>query len=758
MSRSRACLRALALLMPVMLLSTMGGAAGAQNGQPVWTTYLNENDVRALAYDGARLWIATSGGAVAYDPATGASTAYHRMRDGLLSDSLSAVAVGSDGRVWLGTERVGISILNPEAGSWEPYTSLLAPIPGNRIERIHIRGDSLLVATTKGFSVVVSGELRLPCQEGVDLCGLPSFDVRDLASDPDGGGLWVATSAGIVECRRNESGVWTYVTHALGPPNPAATRLTRHRGEWVAAFPDGVRVLRDDGGARTWVTLGGGLPVDPGINDLLSGEDALFAAGSSGVWMLPPAGAWTRVGDRAFPASSLLRTPDGALWAGGRDPGEILDGLWRLGSGGDAGTWVRTAFPGPSSRAHYRALAFDARGVLHVSTAHRGIVPMRQSFDGAAWSAPRDLEDWTFDLLFEPNEDLWLAQCCCRESGCNLRLVHDGVSATLDPRNLRDIVYDDEGNLWGASDQALDFEQYAEGIWFRDASTGEWTNIQTTTPGSQMVSNRVRAVLPWNGDLWIGYSDKGVQRWNLGPDGRPRTGDDGTWARYSTETSGRRLISDSVTRIAARGDLIWVGTTAGLSLIDLEADRVTNLGSGADRLPEPDVNTLLLLSDGGAWVATFQGGLTRVTPGSDGDYTFVSYGPPDLPDPNVEALALDPDGRTLWIGTARGLARLVPPLGAAASGGDIFAYPNPYVPGCGEGIRLLGFPGLGDGVIADVSGRIVYRFDRKAPGETVWNGRDSQGRALPPGLYWIQLSSPNGMRSFGVGLGDGPCP
>ena len=50
-----------------------------------------------------------------------------------------------------------------------------------------------------------------------------------------------------------------------------------------------------------------------------------------------------------------------------------------------------------------------------------------------------------------------------------------------------------------------------------------------------MQSNRVRAILPRNDELWIGYREKGVHRWNLGSDGKPLTSDDGTWSLYSTE-------------------------------------------------------------------------------------------------------------------------------------------------------------------------------------------------------------------------------
>jgi hypothetical protein len=324
------------------------------------------------------------------------------------------------------------------------------------------------------------------------------------------------------------------------------------------------------------------------------------------------------------------------------------------------------------------------------------------------------------------------------------------------PRNLRDLVLDGEGNLWCASDHAPGNEELAGGVWFRHAGDETWTQITVDTPGAELLRNRVRAVLPRGRYLWIGYSDSGVHQWDIGPDRLPLTADDGAWVLYSVDSvPQRRLISDDVTRLAALDDRVWVGTTAGLSLID--ATRVTNIGAGFFGLPSPIVNDLILLRDRGAWVATAGAGLTRMTPKGT-QFDFETFRPPDLPHPNVESIVLDPDGRTVWAGTTRGLARLSLTGTGGVAGDPLVAYPNPFIPGCGDGVRLLGFTGLGDGIVVDVSGRVVQRFDRRAPGDLVWDGRNASGGTLAPGLYWIRLSSPEGTRAVGVGLGDGPCP
>lgn len=742
MSRIHCILALVALLISVCTLV-------AQGNDPLWDVYLDVNDVRDLGYDGERIWVATTGGAVAFDPESGKYDILHRRSGGLLSDSLTAVQIDHTGRIWFGTERAGISIHDPTSGTFEAYTSLFRPLPSDRIQALRVGGDSLLVGSDNGLTVLVSDEQRVACLEGIYTCELPSYSVLDIVSDPSGNGVWIATARGVVH--RTQQGAW--LPYLNGPAEPRADRLIRHRGRWVAAFGSQILAL-PTAGSSTWEALAPGIPAGADVTDLLSSQSGLFAGTTAGVWVLADnAEAWRMVGGRAIPATSLLETPEGTLWAGGHDPGALLDGLWKL----QGDSWSRITFPGPMASAHYLSLSFSPAGVLYTTTAEKGALPLLQHYDGVLWSSVTRLQDWTFDLVFNQEGKLWLAQCCCRATGCDLDLA-DGDSIVSDvPRNLRDLAYDGDGNLWGASDNAVDQEQHAQGVWFRDAATGVWTQYNTSSE-SHLLSNRVRAVLPYQGEVWIGYSGRGVHRWNLGADRRPGTGDDGLWTLYSTETAGRRLIDDSITRLAARGNTLWIGTTAGLSLLDVRTEIVRNISSGPTRLPRPQINAVMPLADGGAWVATGQnGGLTRMVP-TEGGFEYVHFGPPDVPHPNIETIALDPDGRSLWLGTNRGLARMTPPPEGPGSNEGISAYPNPMIPGCGEGARLLGFSGLADGVVLDVAGKIIARFEDLPAGASVWNGLDASGREVAPGLYWIRLNTPQGIRSVGLGIGSGPCP
>jgi ligand-binding sensor domain-containing protein len=302
---------------------------------------------------------------------------------------------------------------------------------------------------------------------------------------------------------------------------------------------------------------------------------------------------------------------------------------------------------------------------------------------------------------------------------------------------------------------------YSHGVY--RISPGDSTALQVHlgTPGAEIKSDQVSAIRYTGNTLWIGYEDFGVSRWNLGADQTPLTADD-VWTAFSQEDTNRPLIGNTIRRIAIAPDgRVWIGTTSGLSIWN--GQTFINIGAGFGRLPTPDVNDILPVADGGAWVSTRNGGLTRLLPREQGGFFYTTYGPPDIPNPNVEALAIGPDGRTVWLATERGLATFLPDEQSALAGAaKIGAYPNPYQPNCTDGLRLLGTGGAARGVIVDLSGRVVTRFPNDGrrtldPGEPIWNGTD-HGKPVAPGVYWIHVQTPRGERSLGVAVLDGECP
>ncbi len=742
-----------------LLLSLAIGSSASAQTQGVWRTYLYANEVNDLTAVGEDIYAATSGGLVRLRPGA-ALEQWSRAPGGLSSDTLRAVATAPNGEVWIATPHSGISIFNPESEDFEPYTSLLEPIPGDRIRSIRFRSvkevvqgversfEHTLIGAEQGYAVLRDGELRFVCLQGVDLCDLSSFDIRDLEErndTEDATGprtLWLATANGVIA--QTSTGTWE-------PRSDGLASLDVQKIFAGRAIAAGSVYLWN---GTSWGLDETGLPDDFVARDLGGIEGgSLYVAGSQGVFQRTGT-TWTRVGTNAINATSIAVTESGRLFAGAADGLERQDGIWEW----TGTTWVQHRLDGPSLRQNYRSLFFAEDGALWMSHAQSGTRPQVLRLDRGAWTFFQGgltgcAGAFTFQT-FPLGNYVYLAHCCCgTDANCPLERINaqnDQCELFGSVGNAWDFDRDDAGNLWIATWN--EGNGNAHGFFRLDARDSTWINIRVGE-GSPLLANQISAIRAIGNELWIGYAEDGVHRIDLGDDHLPGTPDD-VWTHYTKTDSNRPLIGDQVTRIEEGFDgRVWIGTTSGVSI--WRTPRFTNVGAAFNRLPTAAVNEIVPLADGGAWVATKEGGLTRMTPRAQGGFTYETFSAPYIPHPNVDGLALSPDGRTLWIGTTRGLASFTP-LAVASSADKIGAYPNPLVLGCTDGIRVAGAGGTVSGVVVDLSGKILHRIEQSDEGALLWDGRDADG-PVTPGLYYLRLRTPRGVRSVGVGIVDGAC-
>jgi len=395
---------------------------------------------------------------------------------------------------------------------------------------------------------------------------------------------------------------------------------------------------------------------------------------------------------------------------------------------------------------------------------------MTSKFDNGQWTlfpagAGGRSNQQTHDIV-DAGGSLWLAHCCCTsqtisDTLCGAERVQDEGSdferlpSVLDAWKLS---ADDQGYVWAATQN--DEATRRHGLYRINVATGQVDNY-THENQPNLVSDNLSSVLVVGRVVWIGYARDGLSAWDLGPDRQPSADD--SWVHYTQGPLDYNMLSSSVTCLGVGGDgTIWVGSDLGISILN-ESGAFDN--HGAEVLPSSYVNAVVPTTDGGAWVATAHGSLTRMTPKSTGGFDYQTFGPPNLPNPNVEDIAFGPDGRTLWLATDRGVASFQPPVTSAAAVGQVGVYPNPFKMNCSKdtALRLIGAGGRASGVVIDLSGKIVGRFQDRAPEDPIWDGRigsqngSGGGARVTPGLYWIRASSPTGVHSVGVAMMDADC-
>lgn len=167
-----------------------------------------------------------------------------------------------------------------------------------------------------------------------------------------------------------------------------------------------------------------------------------------------------------------------------------------------------------------------------------------------------------------------------------------------------------------------------------------WQNnlgwLQINVHNSGLLSNYVQVLAADKNDrLWIG-SNAGLAML----DGQ-------TWAAYTVESGA--LPSNDVRALAVADGTLWVGTGRGISTFDGSRWR-SFLAGDAGGPASDDVRGLAVAADGRVWAAT-TGGLSVF----DGR-TWATYraGNSGLPSDLVFTVATDPAGR-VWAGTDRGV-------------------------------------------------------------------------------------------------------
>ncbi len=750
------------------LLPTAASVAAQTDG--TWTTHLYMNNVRDVAVTAEGVWCATRGGALFFDFSTSQFGSWNRSRDGLASDSLVAVARLSDGQIAFATERSGVSVYQPTSGVWFNYTSLTWPIAGDEV--LFIREDPpwRMIGSRGGVLVLEDGQPRVTCQQQVDPCELPSWEVTAAVYFEDR--FWFGTRGG-------ESG-----TGAIG-------RLDYSQGAWDQIDTPGdvldlevwdetvfcltsIGVYRWDGSG--WEARNEGLNgIDVEVCQLTVGRDRLLAAAwgeDGGPFVLDDdAQRWDRLADgRLRGCCSVAEGSDGIVWVGasaGWDNdvpylGEDEDGLWEL----VGETWIQHRHEGPHPVADYRGLTVDDAGRVWAASAGRFPLGWRiMLFQEGGWrfyntaNAPLS-SGWGWHIRVI-GQRMWLGHCCCTSpsGGCFLddwiigsseATVHDSVF------NIHSSAVDARGNLWFASNRENP-EQYPDavkGLFHYDRAADRWRHYDTETTGALMLSNAVTSVATRADTLWIGYASEGVHRVLLDGQGLPRLTAN-AWLHVDT---GSGLAGNRITQIVTRPGEIWVATDNGISLLDGLQWRTFRKSSG--QLPGAQVVDLALTDDGAAWAAIAGAGVTRISRGTGGNWTdFESFGPPDLVSADVRFVARGAGGRDIWVATSAGLSHFVPsPERTDRAFDGVAVFPNPFNPQCDGSVRFVDLPGrTREGVVVDVAGRVVGRFGEVWAEEPFWDGRDPEGGWVAPGLYVIRVSTPQGWLTGQVAVLDLPC-
>lgn len=755
----RRLLRSAAALLVLALL------AGGARADGAWTTLLRPLSYTDLVREGDSLWCASlEGGLLRYSIAHGTFATVVRQPGGMASNALTALAIDRSGRLWIGTQGNGLNRLAKDRATFA-LLNVFDGLPSDTVNILEQNGDTLWIGTPRGLALwdgnVIAG--RLP--DGINASPFLSNDVRGI--ERLGDDLWVATMDGIYRSSI-AGGLSQWIADTLGLPRRDLLRRTL---TVTALACDGralIAVARDssfsyDFGARRWVAIdraldGRGVGRVTGLWDqegVITGASSLGVLRWSGVKWKVVSDVIPSVPPRKFNIA-VIALPDGRLVAASARRFCLMD---------STGSASCVFPPGPPGN-NLQDLVLDGPR-LYVTTDEDGIGRL----EGSAWrywlpGGPLNDADTTFrsasyayGLLVDRQSRKWVG---CWNSGFE-RWVDTDASGSLpnatfehlwspgvngcpnhDPRSPHTFstssALDSSGGSWFGMDTpcqeslpTLGLEYYAPGA---------------VAPRSfPSVNNRiVRSVATTrDGRVWVGFA-------GTGPQGPPQGPTPGCLIYFQPPapsapdlafTSASDAVGLFVLGLAAQGNEVWALAGSEVHRYRSDGTRAESytLGTGAasDRAHHPvDVGP-----DGSVWIGTTHG-LRRILP----DHTIQSFNSLNSPiaDEDIHTVRVDPATGFVWIASSGGLNRFdpfyVPPPPPETSHLDVDVYPNPaQLTGLGVRVRLAGDQTEYRGRVIDLGGRSIQTFAVRGSGAVVWDGHDSDGRLVRPGIYFVQVEA-----------------
>ena len=735
-------MRALALVLVALPLAGAVGTAASSSLPGAWRTFVRAGEFTALLADDDQVWGATAeAGLVRWDRASATLEIIRRQPGAIASNRLTALAADRSGRLWVASDGAGVSRRSADGRRWD-VVNVLDGLPSDSTRVLEASGDTVWIGTTRGFALWNGHQVSGSLPDGLTLSfdtTFASLSVTGIALHGDV--LWVATRRGIGLAHLSQQlGDWRPVNDGL-----IDTDVRSLASDGAALFAHaGGDVYRWRGELGQWV-------VEPGagvVHRLTDAAGAVLATGESGAfrWFQSPVDSgWAAVAGAPVangatgddPEISLA--PDGQAYAA---LGETLfeapptPGAWNahpLPEGPPGNSLVYVAIEGP--RVY---VTTDANGVARYDGTWRYWPPDRCVGVGCdttfVW--PLYVNGFFADRSGRKWAGCWsIALESFRDDVSPPQFTHEVT--VVDPISERRSWFvcatqDTSGAVWFGMDTPRKGDTDPIGLEVYDSSgayRGNYNPINSTLSGKLVHGLTFTA----NGRVWIGFDAGGLDFVPL-----PALP---TKFEHIDATDGL-----AVRGLASYGDSVWLATNTELwrfgtsALKSSQPAQKIKLRGG---LPQLGMKPIAVGRDGAVWVGT-SAGLKLFRPGGAID-SFATFNSP-IPDDEVRAIAVDPASGALWITTAAGLARFdpfyVPPPRPPRPALHAHVYPNPaLLTGLGVQLRIAGDAEVYSGAVYDLSGRRLRRFHNAGNGALVWDGRDEDGRLVPPGIYFLRAEA-----------------
>lgn len=596
-----------------------------------WTTFASGDEVRVVLSDGRSVWAATAGGVVQWGAAGDSFRQFLAPQDGLRSNSVHDLALGTDGTLWAAT---GGGLSRYAGPNWATLNTGVPGVLQGDFRAVAVDSDGNTWAGTQDGTVYAVWAKAIPQV----VHSAPGQPITDIALDALGR-RWIASWLGVTVL--SDGGVVTYTAQNSGlPPGIVNALLVLTDSTVLAATDTGLARFQ----SGVWIAY----PKDGGAP---SGVTALAQTSDGALWASSPQGifrynnAWTRAGSVRDVAVQYATLWNRELRCSKRWPMVAAGGrIWAILDTGladfDGQIWNRRSTTGdtpPSNRA--RALATAPDGALWAGFA--GAAPARyQAGRWTTFSAREQAPVNVNAILADPQGRMWFAadDGVALYDGQRWTKFKSGEGGLASGRALS-LAWDPAGALWVGAEN---------GVSVRRKDT--WTSYAPGAnglPGGRVLSLAVdgegilwcatnRGIARYDGKAWETFTDPAMPATAQEIWGLALGGEGMRW--FGARQSIRRLMGTS-----------WFNYRHLPEAVGYDYARILQTTNNPNPLWTVDKahGKVWIVMEGG--VAAYDGRNWELyTPGNSG-----------LASPNVQAIVADERG-AVWFATDKGISRFSP--------------------------------------------------------------------------------------------------
>ncbi|MBD3216606.1 MAG: hypothetical protein GF311_28585 [Candidatus Lokiarchaeota archaeon] len=707
-----------------ILIALFAGLSFGQNNE--WRCFTYSESIAEMAQESDTIWLATSGGLIAYTTTTGLIRQYDRSNSGIPDNRIRCVTIASDGTKWVGTY---FGLAACKNGAWEVFYKEDIGSGSNTIHCIIEGPDgSIWVGTYTGlyrYSASTWHEQEIGISELVW-----SDNISALAMDSSSNILAASEFGGIAKF---DGTTWSSVsTSESCITNTVVRDLTvMPNGELWVGIQEGVTVINSQ--SCTTYTVDNS-PLSSGWVSCIrqDSEGAIWLGCGSGFTIIYNEQWETLQIDSIDQFSNIVKgvafAPEGNTWIG------TAGGLVEM-NNDKSFSRHKTSNSGLASNEMW-SLDMSPSGKLWAG-ASLGFT----SFDGQIWTSFNYMNSDMFTATplnygFSSDGSVWFATVQgLGRFGSNDSTFLTSSNSNLITSKIYDVAVDSHGIQWLAT--------VAGPVKLNGTSCEKLTPYDTL--GVDWQANCV-AVTP-DGKVWFGFEEEGVasfdgQNWQIfnqakgdirarrilsitiAPDGNPWIGMEwyGATFYHGNEWSKDTLSTTSFSSGTVRGisfdsdGTAWLATD-GSGLVAVSGDGVATFNQGNSRLPEDRLWGVAVDSDDNIWLATRNNGIALFN--EDGITLDAKQMPARRKSPSSSISIMQSRNKICF---------------------SLDENPNPS-------------SGILEAQVIDLQGRFVAYFDvyeKQLKTEWTWNRKTKSGQDCVPGVYTVCVKEQHSSRPIAV--------